>query len=344
MSAAPRFNEFTDAHLIAFLAAPSRIGKDRDSVKTYGRLGPGSKYTWSRDHKPDGWLRRARQMGDLNKQVEKAAVKAAAAAEPIAARSNANAKTMRQEEQRRAKPKSAGKKENLVGKQARARKQVRFTSVGPVPYDPETDIEKLSRQKRLRRSTVRDLVGRRGSVLEVEKLLNSWDPRGDENSEVGDVSGEEDEVARVPSKSESAVLDSTTATDPDTLADASKAPAFNKKRKRCKQESEVEEASDSSNDSSDELESSDEELARLAKHAKTECMAASSTSKRKRAVKREPSSSRRSAKYIESEEEGPLDSDSDVPAKTPKRPITRSRTSKSTRRSASYVCPQSGSY
>ncbi|KAF8144238.1 hypothetical protein K438DRAFT_2029233 [Mycena galopus ATCC 62051] len=309
----PKFNAITDAHLIAFLASPSRIDSDRDCLTTYGRLGPHSKYQWSHDHKPDGWLRRGRQMEDLDKKVHKAAAKDAAAIEEKAARSNAKAKKSK-------------KKENVQAKETKTGK-VWFTSAGPVPYDPETDIEKISRQKHLRRSTVRDLVGRTGSVLDVERLLSSWDPRGDEDSEEGDVSGEEVEVVRVPLKRRGEW-----ALDADPLTAASKSPASNKKRKRCKQESEVEEASDSSNDSSDELEFSDEEPARAAKRPKSECMAASPTSKRKRAVKREPSSSRRSAKYVESEEEDQLDSDSDVPAKTPKRPITRSRTSKSTRR------------
>ncbi|KAJ7610536.1 hypothetical protein DFH06DRAFT_1485539 [Mycena polygramma] len=177
-----KYSNFTaeeDKEFVHYLADPSRVFQDVNSLKTYEALGPGSEYGWSHGHKHDGWARRAAMLEDIDGHILREARR-------IAKRQKNDLTTVEK------KPKSS-KERKPAGSKA---------------FDVEDDIARLAEETRFTVELVREIFRFTKSIVAAGRMLEelSLSARGamahDELDKKDEFSSEEEEEVPIVVKKE----------------------------------------------------------------------------------------------------------------------------------------------
>ncbi|KAK7053507.1 hypothetical protein R3P38DRAFT_2850689 [Favolaschia claudopus] len=158
----PKFTSVDDANLIEYLAEPNRLLSNPKSLSTYFDLGPRLIYTWSHQHKPDAWLRRAGQIENLSEKML------------LAARDSIKERTP--------KSKSASPKSRIASTpQTKTKKSAPVVTKKPtavekaqlqIPFFQE-DARRLAAKYNVELPGVRDLIRGHRSVCVAEEMIRA---------------------------------------------------------------------------------------------------------------------------------------------------------------------------
>ncbi|KAK7053498.1 hypothetical protein R3P38DRAFT_3343057 [Favolaschia claudopus] len=187
-----RFTESDDDHLIEYLAEPQRLPLDRLIRSTYDELGPKSTYLWSRQHKSDGWHRRAITIEHLGDRVWSAA----RAMTEGALKPKSSSPKSRAAPPAPTTPKTKNHVRPLAVKPKHKPKAVVAPKM-PAIWPFETDARRLSDKHKVEVEGVRALIWKRGSIFEAEDDIKRFlriERGGDGEGSDGDGSGDEEVV------------------------------------------------------------------------------------------------------------------------------------------------------
>ncbi|KAJ6476431.1 hypothetical protein C8R47DRAFT_658643 [Mycena vitilis] len=174
------FKTDEDRELIHFLADPTRVFQDPNSMKTYEGLGPGSEYAWSHGHKYDGWYRRALLLEDIDGHILREARR-------IAKRQKNDLTAVEK------KPKISKERKSVGSKATKTE------------FDVEDDIARLAEETQFTVELVREVFRLTQSIVAAGRMLYKLNSaRGvmadDEPEGKGESSSEEDELPIVVKK------------------------------------------------------------------------------------------------------------------------------------------------
>ncbi|KAJ6448245.1 hypothetical protein C8R45DRAFT_948077 [Mycena sanguinolenta] len=213
----PRFSHDADQRIISFLAQKG-FDWDTTDVDTFDELGPGvnfssilthsplilvqsKEYPWSRQHKPDGWMRRAQQISDLDGQVMRLArlnKKESSNPSPsMAAASKRKTKGPVIKNERKGDSRSSSASPSLraatSGPICRKKAPKR---VETVEYDVERDLKLIAKTHGVSVELVREVFSKTGSVLNAVEWMEAFKSEETDRGD-SDESDDDDEVEEV---------------------------------------------------------------------------------------------------------------------------------------------------